>query len=237
MQTMQVQSTKDHSIFRTQNGNRQVNKLHKSRIKDSMATSTLVSPIIVNENYEIIDGQHRFEALKELDKPVQYIVVKGYGLKETQILNVNTKNWNLNSFLDSYCDLGNENYLAFKEFHEKYDFSITASLIIAGGVGNEITPVNMFRNGNLDFKDTRLAYERAEKITMLGEYNPKFHEVVFVRTMMGLFLNDNFEFSHLLSKLKIQPNALQPMRSRQQYLILIEDIYNYKSRNKVSLRY
>lgn len=237
MQTMQVQSTKDHSIFRTQNGNRQVNKLHKSRIKESMKQNTLVSPIIVNENYEIIDGQHRYEALKELNKPVQYIVAKGYGLKETQILNVNTKNWNLNSFMDSYCDLGNKNYIAFREFYEEFDFSITASLIIASGSTNEATPVGPFRDGKLSFTDTKDAYDRAEKITMLGKYNQKFNEVVFVRTMMTLLLNDKFEYSQFLSKLKLQPNALQPMRSRQQYLLLIEDIYNYKSRNKVSLRY
>jgi len=239
MQTMQVHTTQDHSLFRPLNGNRQVNQLHASRIKKSMEDSVLVSPIIVNENYEIIDGQHRFQALQELGKPVHYIVNKGYGLRETQILNVNHKNWNTEAFLASYCDLGYDDYLRFRDFHDGYEFSITASLAIAlnktGGSGGNV--LNAFRDGSLEFDDVDGARDRADRIVMTGQFFEKYTDKVYVSAMISLFNNENFEFSHFLGKLKIQPSALQPQRNIEQYKLLIEDIYNYKSRNKVSLRY
>ena len=44
-----------------------------------MTEKLLMCPIIVNENYEIIDGQHRYSASKELGLPIRYIVGEGYG--------------------------------------------------------------------------------------------------------------------------------------------------------------
>ena len=55
--------------------------------------------------------------------------------------------------------------------------------------------------------------------------------------MIALFNNPNFIFSDFLQKLKIQPTALQDCNNQTSYLSLIEEIYNYKSRNKVNLRY
>ena len=239
MQTMQVHTTKDYSLFKSLDGNRQVNQLHVSRIKKSMEDQTLVSPIIVNENYEIIDGQHRFQALQELDKPVHYIVNEGYGLSETQILNVNHKNWNTEAFLNSYCDLLYPDYLRFRDFYKDYEFSITSALVIALSSENERagSSLNKFRAGDLEFDDVVGARDRADRIVMIGQFYEKYNESVFVGAMISLFNNPGFEFTHFLSKLKLQPTALQPQRTADQYKLLIEDIYNYKSRNKVSLRY
>ena len=44
-----------------------------------MQSNYLFTVIIVNENYEIIDGQHRFEVIKELNLPLRYIICEGYG--------------------------------------------------------------------------------------------------------------------------------------------------------------
>ena len=89
----QVNSTNDYSKFKTLQGNRNVNSLHIRRLKESFKEKYLLSPIVVNQNYEIIDGQHRFEAAKELNLPVNFIICNDYSLKEVQLLNTNMKNW------------------------------------------------------------------------------------------------------------------------------------------------
>ena len=45
-----------------------------------MKKKYLVSPILVNEKMEVIDGQHRLQAQKELNLPTYYIKNKGYDL-------------------------------------------------------------------------------------------------------------------------------------------------------------
>ena len=87
----QVHTTEDYFMFKPIDGNRNKNLLHINRLKKSMAENYLFTVIIVNEKYEIIDGQHRFHVIEELKLPLNYIVCKGYALEEVHILNANSK--------------------------------------------------------------------------------------------------------------------------------------------------
>jgi hypothetical protein len=55
--------------------------------------------------------------------------------------------------------------------------------------------------------------------------------------MISLFKNENFDYSEFMHKLRLQPKALVDCANREQQKLLIEEIYNYKSRQKVNLRY
>ena len=79
--------------------------MHINRLKKSMADNYLFTVIIVNENYEIIDGQHRFDVIK-IKTPLHYIMCCGYGLNEVHILNQNSKTWNADDYATGYCNLG-----------------------------------------------------------------------------------------------------------------------------------
>ena len=72
---------------------------------------------------------------------------------------------------------------------------------------------------------------------MIEPYYNSVRRRSFIYTMMSLFKNENFEFTELLQKLKIQPTALQDCTNVTNYKVLIEEIYNYRRREKVNLRY
>jgi hypothetical protein len=55
--------------------------------------------------------------------------------------------------------------------------------------------------------------------------------------MLQMFKNPNFELTEFLQKLKLQPTALVDCTSTEQYVSLIEEIYNYRRREKINLRY
>jgi hypothetical protein len=57
----------------------------------------------------------------------------------------------------------------------------------------------------------------------------------FVRALMVIFKNKEFNFETFLRKLRIK--KLDHCVSTTEYKSLIEEIYNYKSRNKLNLRY
>jgi len=123
-----VYSTSNYEIFKTLAGNRAVNRVHIQRLKQSFKEAYLSSVMIVNEYFEIIDGQHRYEAAKSLGLPLNFIICKGYSLKEVQLLNTSAKNWTKIDYLQAYCDLGNEAYIEFRNFmHEYSDFGIAAA--------------------------------------------------------------------------------------------------------------
>ena len=129
----QVHTTTDYFLFKSIEGNRNKNLLHINRLKKSMSENYLFTIIIVNEKYEIVDGQHRFDVIQELKLPLNYVVCKGYGLTEVHILNQNSKTWNADDYLDGYCRLKYTHYLKYSEFKERYGFGHVECMTILGG--------------------------------------------------------------------------------------------------------
>ena len=252
----QVNQTNDYSMFRTLEGNRNVNKLHVKRLKDSFQRAYLLSPIIVNERFEIIDGQHRFEAAVQTGLPINFIIAPNYGLREVQMLNENMKNWKKEDYLKAYCDLKHPEYLRFRNFMRRFpDFGIAAcETILTNSInGSDVNGrdkdlvsetnksgvfrVRYFQEGELVIPDYDLAVENAEKIMMIKPYYDGFGRPTFVRAMIGIFRFDFYNHAKLLERLNANPTALQHCANVTQYKLLIEDIYNFRSREKVSLRF
>lgn len=84
--------TDDYSVFKLMNGNRSFD--HKRAIVNSVKrVGHIPSPIICNEKMEVVDGQGRLAAFKELKLPVYYIVIQGLGIEECISMNISQSNW------------------------------------------------------------------------------------------------------------------------------------------------
>jgi hypothetical protein len=71
---MQLLKTSDHGIFKKCPTNRPIDPTNLRHIKASLMINNMLEfrPIMVNKNMEVIDGQHRLEAAKELGLEVFY---------------------------------------------------------------------------------------------------------------------------------------------------------------------
>lgn len=248
-----VYRTSDLTIFKQIDGNRVPNLQHVKRLADSIRVYGMkCNPILVNEQMEVIDGQHRLMAAKEADSFVYYIVVDGYSLNEVHTLNINQKNWTKKDFMDGYVSMGISSYIKLKRFIEKnddYSFADCVALCSNNSSagchnitskyrkGGKYNMEHVFEEGTWTGKDFNLAQEWANKIRMIKPYYSGYSRTSFVGTMITLFSNNNFDFNEFMHKLRLQPTALVDCANRDQYKTLIEDIYNYRSRNKINLRY
>lgn len=232
----QVHTTTDYSKFKPIDGNRNKNLLHINRLKKSMAKNYLFTIIIVNENFEIIDGQHRFDVIQELQLPLNYIICKGYGLNEVHILNQNSKTWNADDYLTGYCQLGYEHYLEYAKFKKRFDFGNNVCMILLSN-NDSGSVIKNFYNGDFKIKDYNKAIDKANKIKLIGKYYDGYKRQTFVRAMSTMLDKPLFDFTHFIQKLQIQPLALQNCNDVHQYKLLIEEIYNYRTREKINLRY
>ena len=236
MVSNQVHTTTDYFLFKPIDGNRNKNLLHINRLKKSMLQNYLFTVIIVNENYEIIDGQHRFHVIEELKLPLNYIVCKGYGLNEVHVLNQISKTWNADDYLQGYVNLGYENYIKYADFKDKYDLGHNETLaLLSGNQGSSESHV--FNSGLFKIKSLDEAENIIEKIIMIEPYYVGYKRRSFIYAMISLLKNPNFEFTEFLQKIKIQPTALQDCTTTNNYKVLIEEIYNYRRRDKVNLRF
>jgi hypothetical protein len=232
----QVHTTKDYFLFKSIDGNRNKNLLHINRLKKSMSQKYLFTVIIVNEKYEIIDGQHRFHVIEELKLPLHYIVCQGYGLNEVHVLNQNSKTWNADDYLAGYCDLNNKDYLMYRDFKETYGIGHNECMTILAG-SHIKSQVDVFYSGNFKIKNYNQACSTIEKILLIEAYYTGAKRRSFIYAMLQLLKNPKFEFTEFLQKLKSQPTALVDCANISQYISLIEEIYNYRRRDKINLRF
>lgn len=232
----QVHTTTDYHLFRPIDGNRTKNALHLKRLRLSMSENYLFTIIIVNDRYEIIDGQHRFEIIKELGLPLHYVICSGYGLKQVHILNQNSKTWNSDDYLEGYCDLGYDDYIRYRNFKEKYQLGHNEAMSLLLGAAAKVD-TSGFYEGAFKIKNYYEAEQTIEKILILEPYYSGVRRRGFIFTMMGLFKNPNFQYTEFIQKLKLQPTAMQDCTSIPNYKTLIEEIYNYRRREKVNLRF
>tara|TARA_Y100001973_G_scaffold19151_1_gene28232 strand:- start:329 stop:1069 length:741 start_codon:yes stop_codon:yes gene_type:complete len=233
-----VYRTNDYSLFTKLHGNRDVNKTHLNRLKLSIKERSLCVPIIVNEKHQIIDGQHRFTCWKELMLPVYYIVVHGYNLKEVQRLNTNTMNWKLIDYANSYCDLGNLHYRKYKKFKSKYNLGDYESIaMLQGNTKGSGRNFERFRNGLFMVKYWEKACKEAEQINRISEFYDGYKRRSFVFAMLHLLNNDDFNFNQLLRKIKLKRAELFDCTNTEQYILLLNKIYNYGQSKKVNLIY
>jgi len=241
-----VYQTNDLSTFKTLPGNRVPNLQHINRLIYSIKKYGMkCNPILVNERLEVIDGQHRLEAAKSAGTYVYYIIVPGYHLAEVHTLNLNQKNWAKTDYMEGYANMGIEPYVKLREFTLKNDdFSFSNCLALCSNVvmpGNEYlcldrSLTHVFEEGTWIGKDFNLAQDWANKIRMIGTYYDGYNRTTFIRAFISLLLNDKFDFSEFMHKLRLQPSALVDCVNADQYRTVIEDIYNWRSRNKVNLR-
>lgn len=250
-----VYKTSNLSIFKQIDGNRVPNLQHIRRLANSIRVYGMkCNPILVNERMEVIDGQHRLLAAKEVGSFVYYIIVDGYSLKEVHTLNLNQKNWTKRDYMEGYASMGIESYIKLRYFVNKnqdFNFSDCIALCsnkstVAGSLlDNEIRAgkniafkmSEIFETGTWMGKDFDLAQDWVDKIRMVKPYYSGYNRTIFVGTMVMLFQKETFDFNEFMHKVRLQPTALVDCANRDQVRTLIEDIYNYRSRNKVNLRY
>lgn len=235
---IKIVSTKDYNRFNLIAGNRPVNERHIKELIVSMTEEECVSPIQVNEKYEIIDGQHRFRALVELKKPVHYYVVKGAGLQTVQRLNSYTKNWTTDNYLDSYVDAGYEDYIKYKGFKEMYKFGNSINILLLTGSIDRGTEETKFKNGQFKVKSLESAVENAMKLEGLAKYIPWYKERSWCYAVLRCLKTKGFDYNQFLHKCSGQQRKLVKCANTEQYIAMIEEVYNYHSNknNKITLR-
>lgn len=235
----QVVQTKDYQQFNKAAGNRDVIQLHVERLKTSMEQEYLMSPIIVNEKMEIIDGQHRFEAARQLELPIRFIKVRGYALSQMQQMNALSKRWSMVDHIKAHADLGNINYINILKFIERNE-GVSSNALLRIAVGVDGTVQHSIKNGTLVFGAEQIVFSHkiVDTLERISQYYERAYHKSFIAAIKKLMKKaDIFDMDVFIDRLKVNRGMIYDCANVNQALQMIEDIYNKRSRNKISLKY
>jgi hypothetical protein len=237
----EIFETKDYSIFRFRSDNRLIrqNKVtglsKRMKVKGWLSTSV----VTINGKGEVIDGQHRVKAAMETNTPVRYKISKGAGVEEMTDMNTLQSNWSPFDHLHKFVVRGNENYVTFDKFANDYPmFKYTE---IAMFLNNSMTSVKRekFESGEWTIKNETKGRQWADYILQLKPYGEKFYNrAIFVRALVKILSNKTeFKFEEFLHKVRLRPMNFVQCGTVDQYIEMIEGIYNYRRSDKVNLRF
>lgn len=231
-----VRRTNNYDKFKHLDGNRRVLAERAAKIKKSIQDhGYILSPIIVNEKFEIIDGQGRHQALKELGLPIDYIVVNGAGLKECVAMNLNQSNWKTIDFIRSYAEQGKANYQALYDCIVGSKLTISVICAIATNqMGGSGTVLKQIAEGTLPELDKREITDLCERVE---KFIPFFatkggHVAVAYCCLAFIIRNKLAKVDELLEKCEKYSAKIETPVGVRQVLENLESIYNYRSREK-----
>lgn len=224
-----IMETKEYSMFKQIKGNRKINKANYAKIVNSMKEEQLVIPIVVNERYEIIDGQHRFEACKSLEKPIYFFIVRGYGLEQVKRANIASINWKKDDYLDMFIEEGNNVYKEFSQIIEQYDLNISNLLKIFAIIQDK----QVARIG-YEFEEGKFTLEGKEIVLnfLMALEDFKFFKYYktnnFITAFTRLYFRNEYEHDKMKSKLINHKASLEKRSTTDEYLVLLcNKIYSF----------
>ncbi|MGG5342219.1 ParB N-terminal domain-containing protein [Enterococcus sp. AZ192] len=128
-----IYETEEYDKFNYLKGNRKVKK--NSSLERSILKNGMLIPIAVNENFEILDGQSRFEIAKKYGKKVFYRINNGFGMDEVIDLNNTKKAWKLEDYINKYVVDQNPEYEKLQKVFQKYpNIPLSALTVAAQGL-------------------------------------------------------------------------------------------------------
>lgn len=232
-----IYSSQEYSKFKKLNGNRSVLEQRKNMIIASIQERGWIrNPIVVNEKMEIIDGQGRFEALKKLNMPVEYVVAKGATISDCIALNIKQKNWTAEDYIQCYADMGYSDYIILNSLMGDYPGIKNSSLHILVGKNTKDGSSPQIKDGTFTVYDPDSLKDRLnfaqDCLNIIGYGNGASR--TWCSALKFVWFCEAIDKKVFLSKLNKCRSFLYPCVTVKQAIELLEKIYNYSiKKNKV----
>ena len=192
-----VYKTDDYSIFQLSKFNRNI-ILRRELIEQ--AEEGIISPIIVNENLMVIDGQHRLKASEKVGAPVEYVIKQG--LDEHDIVRMNTvqKPWSLANHIEAWANQGKDEYIKLLNLLNNYYGNTTVVTQVALDVNTMKKARPIIESGEFKFVNYEktvefLSYLRRFKEETNVPYKSKLSQAIY-----ELFKISKFDRERLIHK-------------------------------------
>ena len=244
MESKQIQSTMDYSIFKLLGFNRKIRLAHVKRLEESLRTKNMLSsnPILVNENMEVIDGQHRLKAAMNLSLEVFYCVLKNSEAHDIILLNSVKESWSTADYVNYHANQGNLNYLKFQRFAEK---SGVALEVLKSAVFGSSTKINHeFKQGKILFGEKEET-EVVVRIHQMNQIVEAIQRMSLIKTqscfksgklrvaIIDFLRIEEVDFEKFFEKFHKRFDLFRPCITRPQYIDLFKAIYNHRNPNPI----
>ncbi len=226
--------------------NRKTDPRHIARLKAALSEDNQlhVRPIVVNAKLEIIDGQNRTMAARELGlQKIPCLVVKGASVESAPTINQNMKNWGGSDFAHYWAKKGKADYVQFNDFSARTGLPYSVAIVLlSGGNAKNSRHITNFKRGLFTiFRAKAGDYMRYVELFLqrLEDFKPYLksstHDTPFIMAFWRVFNNINYQHERMVHKLAV--NGFTKRSTKDAYVEELEEVYNYKVKPEERIRF
>lgn len=230
-----METTKEYKQFKLLDLNRSLDRRHINNLKKSIQDNGYIgNPILVNENFEIFDGQHRFIALKEMGREVPYEII-GNDYNTIIDLNTNHKNWSITDYINYYCEKAhNQNYIRLRRLCKELKMSPTNVLTMGYGQQPSGQQHLNMKKGILTFTiDNELrARSFNETFVQIAKILRLKASTRLCIALVQLSTRRNFRWETMVNKATNYSTMAYNCRTADEFETMLANIYNFNCRKE-----
>ena len=236
-QITKVLYEKNYTKFTLLDDNRDINDVHVEALAKSMKKSGQLMPIIVNENLEVLDGQHRLEACELLGLPVAYVVNIGGNSRQVALINNTQKSWLTNDYLKHYSHESWRNHAEYKKiitFEKENKLSHTVCMcLLSDNLNNgrrwDMGVMKSFKEGNFKIKNLERAQMYASQLLKFKSFVPNLVRIVrFCIAFIKVSQLKGFNLELAYKQIEKNSNKFDKCVNQEDWIEAFVDAYNYK---------
>jgi hypothetical protein len=229
--TRKVQMTKDYRVFQADSGENRRRDLNKhKKLVESMKLYGFLQcyPIVVRDTGDkliVKDGQHRLMIAELLGLPVYYV-------EETvdfdvALVNSTAKIWVLRDYAQKYAANGIKAYQDGLDFADRHNLPIGTAFALLAGTTGFTNCSEQFIEGAFKVKDQAWANAVAGIYGPLVQMAPTMKNARFIEACMAVCRVKEFDSKRLLACANRCRDKLVPYSTRDAYLDMLEQVYNF----------
>lgn len=231
-----IYETNNYNRFNFIHVNRNISRDHVNHLKKAIMANNMLhaKPIVVDQQYNIIDGQHRFIAARELNLKIYYAIVDGFE-EDIISLNANQRSWQTIDYVQYYAKKGIDSYKRALDLINRYGAGVanTIEIISKNHSGGDRRKL---RSGNYEAVSTVEAERRVKTLSSLKDLFKNRLYISQVRALKRCFDIIEFDEVHFLNRCKTCRSKFINEPELKEQLRVFENIYNYRLQEKNHIR-
>jgi hypothetical protein len=250
--TVKVYKTKDYEKFTFARENRPIYPRHVAKMERSLKEHGFLidSPIRVveaNGKLVITDGQHRFEAARNLGLDLFYVFSRDENpFTDIQVMHTYIRGWRMDDYVHHFVARNAPAYKALDDLCRTYRLPPSGavqimSLAFGAIEGNNLTR-DAIKDGTLAIGPeqaelAKVLFQRMNGIRFLHErFSPLVQDIRFIKALGYMILHRDYDHERMLVALKKQITALVSCGTMDDYLVVLSEIYNHGRRIRLEFK-
>lgn len=231
-----IQATKNYRLFQKSEDNRPTDlKKHKKLIESMRLYGFLKCfPIVVSRDSDgkliVKDGQHRLAVAEMLGLTVYWIE------EETDfdiaVINCTAKIWQLKDYALKHALNGHKQYQEGLDFADQHRLPLGTAFALLAGTTSFCNCESQFVDGTFKIKDRSWADAVAGIYGALCMMQPALKKNTFIEACMALCRIEGFDSKRLLSGAEGCREKLINYGTRDAFLGMLEECYNFRRTSK-----